>query len=121
MNTARLSPRYEGKSRGCHCSHWAPDDGRETPETCWAVNDRQDNKLKKLLHQVGDLFELNIKLRCQKVNMLQYGGNVKKYRGKQCKGFCKIHTCILISLVTVAFACGLTKLQTNRRQDQYTR
>jgi hypothetical protein len=20
-NTARLSPRYEGKSRGCHCSH----------------------------------------------------------------------------------------------------
>ena len=29
MNTARLSPRYEGKTRGCHCSHWAPDDGRE--------------------------------------------------------------------------------------------
>jgi len=28
-NTARLSPRYEGKPRGCHCSHWAPDDGRE--------------------------------------------------------------------------------------------
>jgi hypothetical protein len=28
-NTARLSPRYEGKTRGCHCSHWAPDDGRE--------------------------------------------------------------------------------------------
>ena len=27
-NTARLSPRYEGKTRGCHCSHWAPDDGR---------------------------------------------------------------------------------------------
>jgi hypothetical protein len=27
--TARLSPRYEGKTRGCHCSHWAPDDGRE--------------------------------------------------------------------------------------------
>jgi hypothetical protein len=21
MNTARLSPRYEGKTRGCHCSH----------------------------------------------------------------------------------------------------
>ena len=20
-NTARLSPRYEGKTRGCHCSH----------------------------------------------------------------------------------------------------
>jgi hypothetical protein len=28
-NTARLSPQYEGKTRGCHCSHWAPDDGRE--------------------------------------------------------------------------------------------
>ena len=28
-NTARMSPRYEGKTRGCHCSHWAPDDGRE--------------------------------------------------------------------------------------------
>jgi hypothetical protein len=39
-NTARLSPRYEGKTRGCHCSHWTPDDGRETPETCWAVNKR---------------------------------------------------------------------------------
>ena len=28
-DTARLSPRYEGKTRGCHRSHWAPDDGRE--------------------------------------------------------------------------------------------
>jgi hypothetical protein len=28
-NTVRLSLRYEGKTRGCHCSHWAPDDGRE--------------------------------------------------------------------------------------------
>jgi len=28
-NTAWLSPRYEGKTRGCYCSHWAPDDGRE--------------------------------------------------------------------------------------------
>jgi len=27
--SGRLSPRYEGKSRGCHCSHWAPDHGRE--------------------------------------------------------------------------------------------
>jgi len=27
-NTARLSSRYKGKTRGCHCSHWAPDDGR---------------------------------------------------------------------------------------------
>jgi hypothetical protein len=45
-NTARLSLWYEGKTRGCHCSHWAPDDGREKPETCWAVNKLQDNKLK---------------------------------------------------------------------------
>jgi len=29
-----------------------------TPEICWAVNKRQDNKLEKLLHLVGDLFEL---------------------------------------------------------------
>jgi len=28
-NTARLSPRCEGKTRSCYCSHWAPDDGRE--------------------------------------------------------------------------------------------
>ena len=28
-NTARLSPRYEGNTRGYHCSHWVPDDGRE--------------------------------------------------------------------------------------------
>ena len=39
----------------------------KTSETCWAVNKRQDNKLEKLLHQVGDLFELNVKLRCQKL------------------------------------------------------
>ena len=42
--------------------------GGKTPKTCWAVNKRQDNKLKKLFHQVGDLFELNVKLRCQKLN-----------------------------------------------------
>jgi hypothetical protein len=28
-NTAWLSPRYESKTRGCYCSHWAPDDERE--------------------------------------------------------------------------------------------
>jgi hypothetical protein len=28
-NTARISPRYEGKIRGCHCNYWAPDDGRK--------------------------------------------------------------------------------------------
>ena len=33
--------------------------GGKTPETCWAVNKSQDNKLEKLLHLVGDLFELS--------------------------------------------------------------
>jgi hypothetical protein len=27
--TALLSPRFNGKTRGCYCSCWAPDDGRE--------------------------------------------------------------------------------------------
>jgi hypothetical protein len=27
--TARPTPRYKGKTRGCDCSHWAPDDGRD--------------------------------------------------------------------------------------------
>jgi len=27
--TALLSPRSEGKTRGCYCSFWAPDDGRK--------------------------------------------------------------------------------------------
>jgi len=26
--TAVISPRYDGKTRGCYCSCWAPDDGR---------------------------------------------------------------------------------------------
>ena len=44
--------------------------GGKTPETCWAVNKRQDNKMKDCRHQVGDLFELNVKLRCQKIKYL---------------------------------------------------
>jgi hypothetical protein len=40
--------------------------GGKTPETCWAVNKRQDKKTEKLLHQIGDLFELNVKLRLPK-------------------------------------------------------
>jgi hypothetical protein len=32
--------------------------GGKTPETCWAVNKRQNNKTGKLLQLVGDLFEL---------------------------------------------------------------
>jgi len=31
--------------------------GARMPETCWVVNKRQYNKLEKLLHLVGDLFE----------------------------------------------------------------
>jgi hypothetical protein len=38
--------------------------GLWTPETCLAVNKRQDNKLEKLLHLVGDLFELK---KCSKL------------------------------------------------------
>jgi len=30
-----------------------------------------------LLHQVGDLFELNLKLQCQKVNELQLGKDLE--------------------------------------------
>jgi hypothetical protein len=52
-NTARLSPRYEGKTRGCPCSHWAPDDGQGN------ARDLLSCKMNwKLLHLVGDLFEL---------------------------------------------------------------
>jgi len=41
--------------------------GVRTPETCWAVNKRQDNKLEKLLHLVGDLFELYDDVRTYKL------------------------------------------------------
>jgi hypothetical protein len=34
--------------------------------------------IEKFLHQVGDLFELNVKLWCQKVNM----GIIVSYRGR---------------------------------------
>ena len=32
QNTERLSPRYEGKTKDCHCSHLAPDEGRENAQ-----------------------------------------------------------------------------------------
>jgi hypothetical protein len=44
-NTARLSPQYEGKTRGCYCSHELLMMGGRTPETCWGVKKRRDNKL----------------------------------------------------------------------------
>jgi hypothetical protein len=37
-NTARLSPQYEGKTRGCHCSHWAPYDGRQNARNMLSCN-----------------------------------------------------------------------------------
>jgi hypothetical protein len=57
MNTARMSRRYESKTRGCHCRHWAPDDGRRNAPKCWAAKKRHDNK-EKLLYHVGNIFEL---------------------------------------------------------------
>jgi len=33
--------------------------GGRTPKTCSAANKRQDNKLEKLMHLVGNLFELS--------------------------------------------------------------
>jgi hypothetical protein len=44
-NTARLSPRYEAKTRGCYCSYELLMMGEKTPETCWAANKRRDNKM----------------------------------------------------------------------------
>jgi len=60
-------PSYRGDSHAATAVIELLMMGGKTPETCWAVNKRHDNKLEKLLHQVGDLFELNVKLRCQKV------------------------------------------------------
>jgi hypothetical protein len=57
-NTARLSPRYESKTEAATPVIELLMMGGKTPETCSAVNKRQDNKIKNLLHQIGDLFEL---------------------------------------------------------------
>jgi len=51
---ARLSPRYEAATAVVELLMM----GARTPGTRSAVNKRQDNKLEKLLHLVGDLFEL---------------------------------------------------------------
>jgi hypothetical protein len=60
-------PWYEGKTRGYHCSHCASDDGRENARNILSCKQTLGQENEKLLHQVGDLFELNVKLRCQKV------------------------------------------------------
>jgi hypothetical protein len=67
-NTARLSPQYEGKTRGYHCSHWALDDGRENARNMLSCKQTSGYWNEKLLHQVRDLFELNVELRYQNVN-----------------------------------------------------
>jgi hypothetical protein len=64
-----------------HCYHYAPTAkpeaatavvellmmGVRTPETCRAVNKCQDNKLEKLLHLVGVLFEFHDDARTYKL------------------------------------------------------
>jgi len=44
--------------------------GVRTPETCWVLNKRQDNKLEKFLHLVDDLFELYDDARACKLKRL---------------------------------------------------
>jgi hypothetical protein len=51
-NTARLSPRYEGKNRGCYCSCWATDDGRGNARNMLSCKLISSNKLKKFLHLI---------------------------------------------------------------------
>jgi hypothetical protein len=43
-NTTRLSPRCEGKTRGCYCSRWAPDDGRKNARNMLSSNVRIINR-----------------------------------------------------------------------------
>jgi len=58
--TALLSPRSEGKTRGCSCSCWAPDDGREDARNMLCCKWASSNMLEKLLHLVGDLSESEV-------------------------------------------------------------
>jgi uncharacterized protein YqgC (DUF456 family) len=50
--------------------------GVRTSETCWTVNKRQDNKLEKLLHLVGDLFEACL---CSVKSVYPYGLHLSDY------------------------------------------
>ena len=49
--TALLPACSNGKTRGCYCSCWAPDDGREDTQNMLSWT--SSNKLEKLLHLVG--------------------------------------------------------------------
>jgi len=51
--TALLPPRSNGKTRGCYCSCWAPDDGREDARNMLSCTYTSSNKLEELLHLVG--------------------------------------------------------------------
>jgi hypothetical protein len=51
--TALLSPRSNGKTRGCYYSCWAPDDGRDDARYMLRCTYALSNKLEKLLHSVG--------------------------------------------------------------------
>jgi hypothetical protein len=55
---ALLPPPSKGKTRGCYYSCLAPDDGHEDARNMLNCKKLQNNKLEKLLHLVGDLFEL---------------------------------------------------------------
>jgi hypothetical protein len=51
--TALLPPRSNGKTRGCYCSCWVPDDGRKDARNMFSRTQTSSNKLEKLLHLVG--------------------------------------------------------------------
>jgi len=48
-----LPPCSSGKTRGCYCSRWAPDDGREDARNMLSRTQTSSNKLEELLHLVG--------------------------------------------------------------------
>jgi len=56
--TALLSPHSKGKTRGCYCSCWVPDDGREDAQNMLSCKQTSSKILEILLHLVGHLFEL---------------------------------------------------------------
>jgi hypothetical protein len=50
---ALLSRRYNGKTRDCYCSCWAPDDGCEDARNMLSRTQTSSNELGKLVHLVG--------------------------------------------------------------------
>jgi hypothetical protein len=68
--TALLSPRSDGKPEAATAVVELLIMGVRNPETCCAVHKRQNSKLEKLLHVVGDLFELYDNARTCKIKIL---------------------------------------------------